>query len=71
MLRLFLVSSAVLTTLYYIGTRSGPHPLPIWPDSIVIGSSVAALVTLIVWRFKTERQAARHLGNLSRTLWPK
>ena len=69
LLKVFAGATAVLTGVYYWATQYGRHPLPLWPDSVIVGASVAVLVTAIAARFSADRKAARHLRNVQRLLW--
>lgn len=67
--KLFGISTICLTLLYYWATQSGRNPLPLWPDSMIIGGSVSLIVCAVAWRFRSDRKAVRHMGNLRRLIW--
>lgn len=63
------ISTVVLTFVYYFATLSGRHPLPLWPDALMIGSAMGGLTTLVAARFALDRKALGHFRNLKRLLW--
>ena len=67
--KVFAGATIVLTALYYWATQHGRNPLPLWPDALLIGASVAVMVTLVTARFRMDRRAAGHLRNFQRLLW--
>src|SRR5215213_6068850 len=65
----FLIFAPLLGALYWNATQGGPRPLPLWPDSFILGSVGGAFACLIVWRWRHTGYVWGFFPRMARMIW--